>query len=58
MNDLDYVVNHLQGMNLKKISREIDVHYITIYNIARKKVTNPKVETINKISTYLRRRDA
>ena len=55
MNDFSFVVKRLQGMNLKKLSREIDVHYITIYNIARGKVVNPKFSTITKLADFLRK---
>jgi len=54
MTNLEFVVKKLQNMNLKKVSRQVDIHYMTVYNIARGVVKNPSNRTVELLAEFLK----
>lgn len=53
--DLDIIVRKLQCMNLKEISRQVPLHYQSIYKIAKGITKEPNYSTVKILKEFLQK---
>jgi len=53
IDDLQYIVRKLSNMNLRKVSRQVPLHYQTIYKIAIGESTEPNYKTVKILKDFL-----
>jgi predicted transcriptional regulator len=53
MKDLETIQKMLLTRNLKKVSREVNIHYMTVYNIAKGKTKRPSAKSLKALSEFL-----
>jgi predicted transcriptional regulator len=54
IDDLAMIVKKLQCMNLRKVARQVPIHYMTIYKIANGVTTEPNYRTVQILKDFLR----
>jgi len=53
MDDLTFIVSKLKNMNLRKVSRQVPLHYQTIYKIANGQMATPTYKTVKILKDFL-----
>jgi len=50
---LDEIIEKLSDRNIKEVAKRVDIHHITLLNIANGKTKNPSWSSIKKLIDYL-----
>jgi DNA-binding phage protein len=56
MIELERLKKITDGMNLKRIARDTDIKYMTLYWALKKTNANPRYYTIKKLSDYMEKK--